>query len=83
MEPAGQGRLGRLALNDEGFAFDPTRGESYVLNETALRIIRACQKGGSGSEIARELEQAYQVPAAEAEADVAEFMERLRSLGLL
>ncbi len=32
--------LKNLALSDTGFVFDPTTGNTYTLNETALAIVR-------------------------------------------
>ena len=33
--------LSEIMLNDRGFAFDPTTGESFQLSTTGLEIVRA------------------------------------------
>ena len=38
-------RLSRLALNEEGFVFDPATGDSFLANHCGLLIIRALGEG--------------------------------------
>ena len=75
-------RLAQLALNDDGFAFDPTTGDSYVINRTGLLILRALRENRGAGEVARMLMETYGLPAEEAERDVADFRERLKGFGL-
>jgi PqqD family protein of HPr-rel-A system len=74
--------LCHLALNDEGFVFDPTTGDSFQVNPTGLRILKALREGSEPAEVARALSETYGIAIAEAERDVEDFRERLRSLGL-
>lgn len=75
-------KLSTLALNDEGFAFDPSTGESYVLNDAALFIVNALRAGKAAPEIVTLLVGEYDVDEHEAEQDVADLAERLASFGL-
>ncbi len=74
--------LSQLALNDEGFAFDPSNGDSYTLNRTGLLIIRALQEGKTVPQIVRMLVDKFQLTPVEASRDVADFQLRLRTVGL-
>ena len=73
----------RLALNDEGFAFDPTTGDSFMLNETGLVILKGLRERKGNCEIARALAEEYEVTPEDAESDVADFLAHLKSFGLV
>jgi hypothetical protein len=75
-------KLAQLALNEEGFAFDPTTGDSYLINRTGLQILRALRDHREDGEVARMLAEAYGLTAGDAERDVADFRERLKGFGL-
>jgi PqqD family protein of HPr-rel-A system len=75
--------LSRLSVSPEGLAFDPSTGDSYTVNRTGLLILRTLQDGGGPEDAVRLLTEKYQVSAADAQGDVADFQGRLRSLGLL
>ncbi len=75
-------RLSRLALNEEGFGFDPATGDSYVLNPTASLIFRQLQAGWSSKTAAETLSGTFMVDESQAERDVLDFVEGLRALGL-
>lgn len=75
-------QLSRLAINDEGFIFDPATGESYVANETGLLMLRAIQAGKSDDAAAAELTQAYDVSTEDALHDLADFRSRLQALAV-
>ncbi len=76
-------RLSQLAINDEGFIFDPVRGESFTVNKTGLLIIKALKEGKSQEEIVRELVSSFNVEEEKARIDLVDFLERLRSLNLI
>lgn len=76
-------RLSRLALNQEGFAFDPLTGNSYVANGTGALVLEALRTGQSPSEIALSLTQGYEVSLEQAAQDVGEMIEQLKYLKLL
>ena len=76
-------RLSRLALNDEGFVFDPTTGDSFLANCTGLLLIRKLREGQDDQALVRALRAEFAVSAEDAERDVADFRSRLSAFGLL
>ncbi len=75
-------KISRLAINDEGFIFDPETGNSYTVNETGLFILKRLKEGKTPEEIASELSENYDVATEEALRDVLDFLEKLKSFGL-
>ena len=75
--------LSRLSVSPEGLAFDPATGDTFLLNPTALLIVKTFQSGGDQAEVVRVLTERYQVAATDAERDVADFRGRLKTLGFL
>ena len=75
-------KLSQLALNDEGFAFDPSTGDSFLANSSALLIMKQLREGKRPKEIARAITDKYRVDMEDAARDVADFWLRLKSLGL-
>ncbi len=76
-------RIAQLAINEEGFVFDPVQGESFTVNQTGLLIIKALKEGKSQEEIVRELVNRFEVDEDKARIDLVDFIEKLRSLNLL
>ena len=76
-------RLPQLAINDQGFVFDPSTGESFTVNCTGLDILRELKDDRPQEEIARTLAGKYGVDLSEAERDVADFADRLRVFQLI
>lgn len=76
-------RLRSLALNPDGFAFDPTTGESYTLNATAMVVVEGLRKGIPPNELAHQLAEQFDVSLEEALRDVEDFMDHLRTFRLL
>ncbi len=76
-------KLKRLAINEEGFAFDPETGNSFVLNQTGLFIVKKLREGLSEEEIISELLKEFEVDEETARRDFYDFMEQLRILGLI
>jgi len=74
-------KLSHLAVNDEGFVFDPSTGDSYTVNHTGLVILRALQEDADDARIVRRLTDEYDVAPDSAAADVADFKTRLRAIG--
>ncbi|HFC98780.1 MAG TPA: HPr-rel-A system PqqD family peptide chaperone [Thermosulfurimonas dismutans] len=75
-------KLRRLAINEEGFIFDPETGNSYTVNETGLFILEKLRQGLSPEEIARLLSQEYDISPEEARRDLEDFLEVLVRYGL-
>ena len=54
-------RLARLALNEEGFVFDPATGDSFMVNRTGLLILAGLRDGRDVATVTRALLEAYEV----------------------
>ena len=75
-------RLSQLALNDEGFAFDPNTGDSFLVNGTGLAILKALRDGSDQAAVVQALTDEYEVTSEDAGRDVDDFLGRLRTFGL-
>ncbi|MBL6989240.1 MAG: PqqD family protein [Bacteriovoracaceae bacterium] len=71
-----------LAVNDNGFLFDPTSGQSFTLNTMAQEVMSAMKEGKDVDQIARELSHSYEVSYESAYEDVLEFGTKLKLYGL-
>jgi PqqD family protein of HPr-rel-A system len=76
-------KLKRLAINEEGFAFDPETGNSFVVNQTGLFILKKLREGLSEEEIIKVLTEEFEVDEDTARRDFYDFLEQLRILGIL
>jgi PqqD family protein of HPr-rel-A system len=76
-------RLSNLAVNHDGFVFDPSTGDSYVLNQTGLAVLQGLQDGIDEMQIARDLAQQFDVTEDGAQRDISDFVSRLRMLNLI
>jgi len=76
-------KLSRLAINDEGFVFDPSSGESFTVNSTGLDILKELKEDRTQEDIADILARRYGVNLRDAERDVADFTDRLRTFQLI
>lgn len=71
--------VGRLALSDSGFVFDPVSGRSYSVNATGLALLRLLQQPTGLAEVVEALQERFEGDAATLERDVIEFASVLRS----
>ncbi len=76
-------RLKRLAVNDEGFAFDPQTGESFTVNKTGREILSKLTEDRSYDVIADYISKVYQLDQRSAMSDVQDYTQQLRSLNLV
>ena len=76
-------KLKRLALNEEGFIFDPETGNSFVTNQTGLFILKKLREGLLEEEIIKALTEEFEVDENTARRDFYDFEEQLRILGIL
>ena len=77
-----QDRLDSLVVNSDGFVFDPSTGDSYVINSTSAFILSALQDGLDESRIVQLLVETFDVTEAEASRDLADFLLRLHAMQL-
>lgn len=76
-------RLRDLMINDGGFAFDPSNGYTYNINETGMDLIRWLKQGDSEQRLLERLTSEYQVDDDIAERDLGAFLDTLRRYRLL
>jgi len=76
-------KLSQLAINAEGFVFNPATGDSFQVSPTGLVIINGLRDGQSDDEIVRKLAGAYEVSLEDARRDLTDFRGSLKSLGLI
>ena len=76
-------KLSQLAINAEGFVFNPATGDSFQVSQTGLDIISGLRDGQSDDEIVRKLTGTYDVSPEGARHDLADFRGSLKSLGLI
>ncbi len=76
-------RLNQLAINDEGFVFDPTTGESFTVNKTGLLILQQLKENQSNEKIISALTEAFDAVPENAERDVYDFIAHLKTFRLL
>ena len=76
-------RCTHLALNHQGFVFDPTTGDSYVANSVGLAILEQLREGRSDVDIVAHVAEHFTVAPSEARRGVCDFLARLRSFGLV
>lgn len=76
-------QLMTLAVNKNGFIFDPENGISYTVNETGLFILQKIQSGISNGGIIEALCSEYEVNPDQARSDLEHYMAMLKSLNLV
>ena len=76
-------RVSRLAVNDEGFIFDPVSGDSFQVSATGLLILGALREGKSRETIALAITEKYDVSLEDAQRDVEDFLASLKNLGFI
>jgi len=75
--------LTNLAMNSEGFSFDPASGACYTMNMTAVVIVEALRRKENDEAIAQQLTEEFEVTLDEAVRDIADFRLRLRTLKIV
>ncbi|HLX61243.1 MAG TPA: PqqD family protein [Planctomycetota bacterium] len=75
-------KIAHLALNDEGFVFDPTTGDSFMVNDTGLFILKKLRDNTPLGAIAQGICDEYETCLDDAERDVTDFFGQLKSLSL-
>lgn len=75
--------LSHLTVGADGMAFNPTTGDTFMVNKPGLVVLKVFQGGGGPEDAVRALTEIYDVTADQAHRDVVDFHGRLRSFGLL
>ena len=76
-------RLPQLAINSEGFIFDPMSGGCYTVNASGLLILKALQEQKPEGTIAREMLERFAGDPQVIEKDILDFFDHLRIYQLL
>lgn len=72
-----------ILLNDRGFAFEPSSGQTCQLSSTGLRLVRLLQGGAEEPALVGRLLEEYQVDEHTARRDVQTFLGSLKDMGWL
>ncbi len=70
-----------IAVSDTGFVFDPTTGQTFRLNKSALFIVRTLQTGAKLNQVAEKLAEQFNVDKSSAKEDVKEFLSLMAKMG--
>lgn len=76
-------KLQNLAMNDNGFIFDPNTGYSYTSNETGLYILKLMSMGKTKAEIRAEIMAEYDVSEDNFNSDYEHYLLMLEALSLV
>jgi hypothetical protein len=76
-------KLSNLAMNDNGFIFDPESGYSYTANETGIFILKRMADGMQRQEIFEQLSEVYDVSEDNFNSDYAHYLLMLEALDLI
>lgn len=74
-------QLTDMAVSDTGFVFDPSTGQTFLLNKTGLRIVRMMQEGIEIEKTSEQLEEEFEITRKDALEDVKEFVSLMKEKG--
>lgn len=74
--------LRNVAISESGFLFNPTTGDSFTLNDTAIHIVTLLKENKSKEEIVKSLAKTFDVDIAVADKDYEDFVFSLKSYKL-
>jgi hypothetical protein len=72
-----------LAVSETGFVFDPSTGDSYMLNPIGLEILLFLKEGKSRVEITHAMTQSYDVDTMTFERYYYDFLGMLKQMQLM
>ena len=75
--------LQRLAINQEGFVFDPETGNSYTVNPVGRSIIELLRDGTPEEQLSAKLLEVYETSAEVLDRDIQDFLRQLQFFGLV
>ena len=76
-------KLKLLAMNDNGFIFDPNSGYSYTTNETGILILKLLAAGKETDDICGSLCKEYECTVDHIRSDYEHYLLMLEALGLV
>lgn len=76
-------KMKNLAVNDNGFVFDPATGYSYSVNPTGLLVLKLMAQDKSKEEISATVGEEYEVTADNFASDFEHYLLMLEALDLV
>lgn len=76
-------KLKQLAINNDGFVFNPSCGDSYTVNRCGLAVMNGLREGKSADEISKKIAADFNISQQDAERDVNDFLNCLKNFRLL
>jgi hypothetical protein len=76
-------KLQNLAMNDNGFVFDPNSGYSYTSNETGILIMKLLAQGKDKAQILEAIQAEYEISEDHFSSDFDHYMLMLEALDLV
>ena len=76
-------KLFALQIDETGFVFDPTKGISYTLNETALRVITLLKNGCPEENLYIRIAEEYAISLPSAEFDIENLLNTMKKYQLI
>ena len=74
--------LQRLAINNEGFVFDPETGNSYTVNQVGKSIIELLREGVPEDELTEKLLEKFDTTKDSLDRDIPDFLRQLKFFSL-
>ena len=72
-----------IAISDSGYLFNPSTGESFIVNPLGMEVLQQVKKGRSFEEISKEILSHYSVDTITFEKDYQDFIHQLRQYLLI
>lgn len=72
-----------IAISDSGYLFNPSTGESFIVNPLGMEVLQQVKKGKSFEEISKEILSHYSVDTISFEKDYQDFIHQLRQYLLI
>jgi len=72
-----------IAISESGYLFNPSTGESFIVNPLGMEVLQLVKKDKSFEEISREILSHYSVDTITFEKDYQDFIHQLRQYLLI
>ncbi len=72
-----------IAISESGYLFNPSTGESFIVNPLGMELLQLIKKGNSFEEISKEILARFSVDSATFEKDYHDFLHQLRQFLLI
>lgn len=68
----------QLAISEKRFVFDPSTGQSFIVNREGLEVLIGLKQGKGLAAIVRQLSEEYDLAPMDLERDVTDFVSQLK-----